>query len=66
MPWTALFESGGVAVVVEPAGEAQSDQGVQNLLDVVARGALEAPRKLLEVRRSRLGGEQAAEWSPLG
>ena len=56
-----------VAVVVEAAGEAERDQRVQHLLHVVARGALEAPRQLLEVRGPGLLRQQAADGGdPLG
>ena len=43
-----------VAVVVEAAGEAEGDQHVQDLLDIVARRTLEPAGKVLDMRWFRL------------
>jgi hypothetical protein len=47
-------------VVVEAAGEAERDQGVQHLLHVIARGAPEALRQILEIGGASAGARAVA------
>ena len=50
-----------VAVVVEAAGEAERDEGVEHFLHIVARGAMEPPGQLLGMGGPGLRSEQTAD-----